>query len=171
MTLFQIPTKVVSSFCFYVAWLWWNLDLIRSFIMTKFRDIYHDWSLMGAPKNAEIMNLYQFCWLESRKCKKSISQLEALAARNSTPLSFIVTIVMLAFVAYCLFSKDVEYNMRWQNPLKLLLVFFCLINDIVNQITDMHLKPMNMHLALSEAFKLHITFESITACGCCEITS
>lgn len=59
---------------------------------------------------------------------------------NSTPLSPIV----LAHCCLLLFSKDTETNLVCHNPLKMLLQCFCLINDIVNQESDWHLKPIKM---------------------------
>lgn len=84
---------------------------------------------------------------------------------TTVPLSFIVT----AYYGLLLFSKDVENNLVCQNPLKMLSVCFCLINDIVNQASDWHLQPIKMLMSPAETFKRHITVESITGCGCCKI--
>ena len=77
---------------------------------------------------------------------------------NGAPLSFMAA----ACYGLLLFSTDVEDNLVCQNPLKMLLVCFCLINDAVNQESNWHLKPIKLLMSPSETFKRHIPFESIT---------
>lgn len=90
--------------------------------------------------------MYHFCCLECRNFEaqyfKTTQNADGISySQDQYTFVFYCHYCNVSFYGLLLFSKAVEDNLGWQNPLKMLLVCF-LINYIVNQITDEHIKPI-----------------------------